>query len=50
MSLKEKVEKKAEILREEEGSFPLLFQEWPPRWDVLYDPTIATPCVLEAFL
>ena len=39
MNLKEKVEKKPELLK-----------EWLPHPDVLYDRTIATPCALQAFL
>ena len=46
MSLKEKVEKVAEIFREEVANFPLPFQEWPPHPDLLYDQTIAIPCML----
>ena len=43
MSLKGKVEKVAEIFREDVKNFPLPFQEWPPHPDVLYDQTIAIP-------
>ena len=49
-SLKEKVEKVAEILREKVENFPSLFQEWPPHPDVLYDQTIAVPSMLQSFL
>ena len=50
MSLREKAEKVAEILREKVENFPSPFQEWPPHPDVLYDQTIAIPCMLQSFL
>ena len=50
MSLKEKIEKVTEILREELESCPSPFQEWPPYPDVLYDQTIVIPCMLQSFL
>ena len=50
MSLKGKVEKVAEIFREDVKNFPLPFQEWPSHPDVLYDQTIAIPSMLQSFL
>ena len=44
MSLRGKLEKAAQILREEVENFPSPFQEWPPHPDVLYDQTIASQC------